>query len=65
MVLMKRLLHVWANYSQIVKKPTPISDSVLDHVYLHHDFLSEFSVENVIDVYFSDPDAGHFRFKKY
>ena len=34
--------HVLANYNQIVNNPTQIS--LWAHIYLHHEFLNEFSV---------------------
>lgn len=58
-----RLFSVLASYNQIVKKPTHISGSLLDHVYLNCEFLKEFDVQNdVVDVYFSDHDAVQIKF---
>ena len=59
-------MHVLVNYNQIVNKTNDISSSLLDHVHLHHEFLSEFSVENnVIVAYFSNHDVVQFRLVKF
>ena len=58
-----RLLHVFSNYVQIVSNSTRLSGTLLDHVYLSKEFLSETDVtESIIDVYFSDHDAVKFTF---
>ena len=40
-----RLSNVLASYNQIIKKPTHISGSLLDHVYFHCEFLEELDVQ--------------------
>ena len=58
-------MHVLVNYNQIVNKTNDISSSLLDHVHLHHEFLSEFSVESNVIAYFSDHDVVQFRLVKF
>ena len=46
------------NLIQIVKEPTHLSGSLIDHVYIHQDLLGNVNVEvKNFDVYFSDHDA--------
>ena len=50
----------WAlkNFIQIVKEPTHLSGSLIDHVYIHQDLLGNVNVKvKNFDVYFSDHDA--------
>ena len=59
----KRLLHVLSNYFLIVSNSTHLYGSLLDHVYILKEFLSETDVTgSKIDVYFSDHDAVKFIF---
>ena len=59
----KRLLHVLSNYVQIVSNSTHLYGSLLDHVYILKEFLSETDVTgSKIDVHFSDHDAVKFIF---
>ena len=47
-----------SNYKMIVTSPTDISGSLLDHVYVFHNFFENFKVTNYIkSVYFSDHDV--------
>ena len=56
-----RLLDVLSYYVQIASSSTHLSGSLLDHVYMLKEFLSETDVnESIIDVYFSDHDAVKF-----
>ena len=58
-----RLLHVLSNYAQVVSNSTHLSESLLDHVYISKEFLSETDVNgSIIDIYFSDHDAAKFIF---
>ena len=42
------------NFTQIVKEPTHLSGSLIDHVYIHQDLLGNVNVEvKNFDVYFS------------
>ena len=46
------------NFIQIVKEPTHLSGSLIDHVYLHQDLLGNVNAEvKNFNVYFSDHDA--------
>ena len=55
-----RLLHVLSYY---VSSSIHLSGSLLDHVYMLKEFLSETDVNgSIIDVYFSDHDAVKFIF---
>ena len=46
------------NFIQIVKEPTHLSGSLIDHVYIHQDLLGIVNAEvKNFDVYFSDHDA--------
>ena len=46
------------NFIHIVKEPTHLSGSLIDHVYIHQDLLGNANVEvKNFDVYFSDHDA--------
>ena len=46
------------NFIQIVREPTRLSGSLIDHVYIHQDLLGNVNVEvKNFDVYFSDHDA--------
>ena len=50
-----RLLHVLSNYIQIVSNSTHLSGSLLDHVYIFKEFLSETDVNgSIIDAYFNN-----------
>ena len=53
-----KLLHILSNYVQIVSNSTHLSGSLLDHVYVLKEFLSETDVTvSIIYVYFNDNDA--------
>ena len=46
------------NFIQIVKEPTHLSGSLIDHVYIHQDLLGNVNSEvKNFDLYFSDHDA--------
>ena len=46
------------NFIQIVKEPTHLSGSLIDHVYIHQDLFRNVNAEvKNFDVYFSDHDA--------
>lgn len=52
------LNEVMLNYVQLVTQPTHLSGSLLDHVYVHKNLLSQFEVNTtVLPTYFSDHDA--------
>ena len=52
------ILSALANFIQIVKEPTYLSGSLIDHVYIHQDLLGNVNVKvKNFDVYFSDHDA--------
>ena len=57
-VLENKLLDIFTDHVHMVNKPTHISESLIDHVYLKksliEDFLSNATAENI---YFSDNDA--------
>ena len=58
-----RLLQILSNYVQIASNSTHLCGSLLDHVYILKEFLSETDVTGfIIDVYFSDHDAVKFIF---
>ena len=57
-----KLENVLSSYNQIVIASTHISGSLLDHVYIHHEFSKELNAQSVIEIYFSDHDAVKFRF---
>ena len=47
-----------ANFIQIVKEPTHLFSSLIDHVYIPQDLLGNVNAEvKNFDVYFSDHDA--------
>ena len=51
-------------YEMIVKEPTHISGSLIDHVYVHKDLKTEFETQTSIrSIYFSDHDAIQVKFK--
>ena len=46
------------NFIQIVKEPTHLSGSLIDHVYIHQDLFRNVNAEvKNFDVYFSEHDA--------
>ena len=50
------------NYTLIVKKPTHLSGSLLDHVYIKNDFTDKISTRCVMkNIFFSDHDAIKFQ----
>ena len=52
------LQRVLSNYTQVVKEPTHLSGSLLDHVYVKNSILQEYCVStSMINLYFSDHDA--------
>ena len=53
-----KLSSALGNFIQIVKEPTHLSGSLIDHVYIHQDLLGNVNVKvKNFDVYFSDHDA--------
>ena len=53
--LVATLSSALTNFIQIVKESTPLSGSLIDHVYIHQDLLGNVNVEvRNFDVYFSD-----------
>ena len=51
-------------YEMIVKEPTHISGSLIDHVYVHKDLKTEFETRTSIhSIYFSDHDVVQIKFK--
>ena len=57
-VLQNKFLDIFTDHVQMINKPTHISGSLIDHVYIKKALMEEFftnvSVENI---YFSDHDA--------
>lgn len=57
------LSEVLGNYTLINDQPTHISGSLIDHMYIRHNFLTEVDVEVLTHcVYFSDHDAVKMRY---
>ena len=53
-----KLLDIFTNHVQIVNKPTHISGSLMDHVYIKKTLMEEFSITvNVENICFLDHDA--------
>ncbi|XP_066925556.1 uncharacterized protein [Clytia hemisphaerica] len=53
------------DYEMIVKKPTHVSGSLIDHVYIHKDLLSIFKITTSIhSIYYSDHEAIQIIFRK-
>ena len=56
--LVATLSSALTNFIQIVKESTPLSGSLIDHVYIHQDLLGNVNVKvKNFDVYFSNHDA--------
>ena len=52
------LLNHFMEYVQIVNKPTRISGSLIDHVYIKKTLMEKFSANATVEIiYFSDHDA--------
>ena len=52
------VVDIFADHAQTVNKPTHISGSLTDHVYIKKTLMEEFSTnETVKNIYFSDHDA--------
>ena len=50
--------HYLTDYQQVVKDPTHISGSLIDHIYVHNNMLNLMNVSIIIkNVYYSDHDA--------
>ena len=53
-----KLLDILTDHVQMVNKPTHISGSLIDHVYIKKSLIEEFfSNATVENIYFSDHDA--------
>ena len=53
------------DYEMIIRKPTHISGSLIDHVYIHKDFKKLFEITSTIrSIYYSDHEAIQIIFKK-
>ena len=55
----------FSNYTLLVNKPTYISGSRIDHVYVYNESLQKFlpSKIEVLSIYFSDHDPVKFRLR--
>ena len=52
------LLNHFVDHVQILNKPTHISGSLIDHVYIEKTLMEEFSANATVEnIYFSDHDA--------
>ena len=53
-----KFLDIFADHVQIVNKPTHISGSLIDHVYIKKAFMEEFFTNVTVEnIHFSDHDA--------
>ena len=50
------LSHILSQYDQLVNTSSDISESLLDHIYIHQEFLKQVNID-VINIYFSRHDA--------
>ena len=56
-----RISIVLSNYTQIVREPTHISGSSIDHVYIKNEFLESVNATSqIVGVHFSDHNAARF-----
>ena len=52
--------HLLAGYTQVVKSPTHIAGSILDHIYVKDCYLEDRVIKvSVLNTYFSDHDTVH------
>ena len=60
-----QLQNIFSEYTQVVKEPTHLSGSLLDHIYVRNTVLQEFYIStSVINLYFSDHDAIRLKLQK-
>ena len=53
-----KLLDVFTDHIEMVNKPTHISGSLIDHVFIKKDLMEEFFTNATVEnIYFSDHDA--------
>ena len=64
-VIENKLLDIFTDHVQMVNKPTHISGSLIDHVYIKKTLMEEFSTNVTVEnIYFSDHDALRIVIKK-
>ena len=64
-VIENKLLDIFTDHVQMVNKPTHISGSLIDHVYITKTLMEEFSTNVTVEnIYFSDHDALRIVIKK-
>ena len=57
-VSQNKFLDVFTDHVQMVNKPTHISGSLMDHVYMKKALMKEFFINVTVEIiYFSDHDA--------
>ena len=57
-VFKNKLLDVFTDHIEMVNKPTHISGSLIDHVFIKKDLMEEFFTNATVEnIYFSDHDA--------
>ena len=53
-----KFLAIFTKQFQTVNKPTHISGSLIDHIYIQKTFMTEFFTNAIVEeIYFSDHDA--------
>ena len=58
LVSKNKLLDVFTDHIEMVNKPTHISGSLIDHVFIKKDLMEEFFTNATVqNIYFSDHDA--------
>ena len=57
-------LDIFTDRVQTVNKPTHISGSLIEHVYLKKDLMEEFFTNATENIYFSDHDAVRIKIHK-
>ena len=58
LVSKNKLLDVFTDHIEMVNKPTHISGSLIDHVFIKKDLMEEFFTNATVEnIYFSDHDA--------
>ena len=64
-VIKNKLLNIFTDHVQMASKPTHISGSLIDHVYIKKTLMEEFSTSVTVEnIYFSDHDALRIVIKK-
>ena len=64
-VIENKLLNIFTDHVQMASKPTHISGSLIDHVYIKKTLMEEFSTNVTVEnIYFSDHDALRIVIKK-